>query len=285
MRLITIDRAEKMNSLDFAANRPADRSLARIRGGRRGAGRGHHRRGRQGLLRRRRPQDLHDELRRPPGARVPHALYRRPRLRRHHARPRDRQADHRGGQRLRDLGRPRARRGLRHPLLLAQRRVRPSGRELGLPSLATAAACGLPQIVGLGNAMEIILSGRRVDAEHALRIGLVNRIVPAADLVAETMEFARAPGEPRAARPTLRQGRDDARLRHAARGRAPPRVTVVPRPRPAPRTSRKAPTPSARSARPISRAGRGGVLRCVPPCPRPSPNISCPPRKTGEKPT
>jgi len=48
----------------------------------------------------------------------------------------------------------------------------------------------LPQIVGLGNAMEIILSGRRIDAEHALRIGLVNRIVPAAALVAETMAFA-----------------------------------------------------------------------------------------------
>ena len=48
----------------------------------------------------------------------------------------------------------------------------------------------LPQIVGLGNAMEIILSGRRIDAAHALRIGLVNRIVPAADLVAETMAFA-----------------------------------------------------------------------------------------------
>ena len=48
----------------------------------------------------------------------------------------------------------------------------------------------LPQIVGLGNAMEIILSGRRIDADHALRIGLVNRIVPAADLVAETLDFA-----------------------------------------------------------------------------------------------
>ena len=48
----------------------------------------------------------------------------------------------------------------------------------------------LPQIVGLGNAMEIILSGKRIDAAHALRIGLVNRIVPAADLVAETIEFA-----------------------------------------------------------------------------------------------
>ncbi len=48
----------------------------------------------------------------------------------------------------------------------------------------------LPQIVGLGNAMELILSGRRIDAAHALRIGLVNRIVPAAELLAETLAFA-----------------------------------------------------------------------------------------------
>ena len=85
----------------------------------------------------------------------------------------------------------------------------------------------LPQIVGLGNAMEIILSGRRIDAEHALRIGLVNRIVPAADLVAETLEFAAARGEPGAARPALRQGRHVARLRYAARGWAPPRIPLV----------------------------------------------------------
>ena len=49
----------------------------------------------------------------------------------------------------------------------------------------------LPQIVGLGNAMELILSGRRIDAAHALGIGLVNRIVPAAELVAETVAFAK----------------------------------------------------------------------------------------------
>ena len=48
----------------------------------------------------------------------------------------------------------------------------------------------LPQIVGMGYAMEIILSGERVDAEHALRIGLVNRIYPQHELLAKTLAYA-----------------------------------------------------------------------------------------------
>ena len=48
----------------------------------------------------------------------------------------------------------------------------------------------LPRIVGMGHAMDIILSGERVDAEHALRIGLVNRIHPADQLLARTLEYA-----------------------------------------------------------------------------------------------
>jgi enoyl-CoA hydratase/carnithine racemase len=48
----------------------------------------------------------------------------------------------------------------------------------------------LPQIVGLGHAMEIILSGERVNAEHAFRIGLVNRVVPAEELVGFTLDYA-----------------------------------------------------------------------------------------------
>lgn len=48
----------------------------------------------------------------------------------------------------------------------------------------------LPRIVGLGNAMEIILSGDRFDSRHALRIGLVNRIIPQETLLAETIRFA-----------------------------------------------------------------------------------------------
>lgn len=55
---------------------------------------------------------------------------------------------------------------------------------------ADGASIRLPLVVGLGNAMEILLSGERIDAEHALRIGLVNRIYPQAELLAKTLEFA-----------------------------------------------------------------------------------------------
>ncbi len=48
----------------------------------------------------------------------------------------------------------------------------------------------LPRIVGYGNAMEIVLSGDRIGAEHALRIGLVNRIFPSEKLLDETMKYA-----------------------------------------------------------------------------------------------
>jgi enoyl-CoA hydratase/carnithine racemase len=48
----------------------------------------------------------------------------------------------------------------------------------------------LPQIVGMGHAMEIILSGERVDAEHAFRIGLVNRVIPQDRLLQATLDYA-----------------------------------------------------------------------------------------------
>jgi len=48
----------------------------------------------------------------------------------------------------------------------------------------------LRDIVGRGNAMEMILSGDRIDSEHALRIGLVNRIFPAKRLLDETLAYA-----------------------------------------------------------------------------------------------
>lgn len=48
----------------------------------------------------------------------------------------------------------------------------------------------LPQIVGMGHAMEIILSGDRVNAEHAYRIGLVNRVVPQTQLLEFSLDYA-----------------------------------------------------------------------------------------------
>lgn len=49
----------------------------------------------------------------------------------------------------------------------------------------------LPRIVGPGIAAELIFTGRRVDAEEALRIGLVNTIHPQGDLLREALEMAR----------------------------------------------------------------------------------------------
>ncbi len=40
----------------------------------------------------------------------------------------------------------------------------------------------LPRIVGMRRAMEILLLGERFDAQRALELGLVNRVVPAAEL-------------------------------------------------------------------------------------------------------
>jgi 2-(1,2-epoxy-1,2-dihydrophenyl)acetyl-CoA isomerase len=50
----------------------------------------------------------------------------------------------------------------------------------------------LPRIVGSSRAMELLMTGRMVDAEEALRIGMVDRVVTAADLVDETGALARA---------------------------------------------------------------------------------------------
>ena len=48
----------------------------------------------------------------------------------------------------------------------------------------------LPWIVGLGHAMDMFLSGERIDAAHALRIGLVNRVYAKDALLDEAMAFA-----------------------------------------------------------------------------------------------
>jgi enoyl-CoA hydratase/carnithine racemase len=55
----------------------------------------------------------------------------------------------------------------------------------------------LQRVVGLGHAKDLVLTGRRVGAEEALRIGLANRVLPAAEVydaaVAAAASFARGP--------------------------------------------------------------------------------------------
>lgn len=50
----------------------------------------------------------------------------------------------------------------------------------------------LPRIVGTSKALELLLTGDLIDAEEALRIGLVNRLASPEDLAAETLRFARS---------------------------------------------------------------------------------------------
>ena len=53
--------------------------------------------------------------------------------------------------------------------------------RLGLiPDLGGASR--LPQVVGLGRAKELVMTGRMIDGTEAERIGLVNRVAPAAEL-------------------------------------------------------------------------------------------------------
>lgn len=48
----------------------------------------------------------------------------------------------------------------------------------------------LPRLVGLGRAMELCMTGRKVDAAEAAAIGLANRVVAPEELAAATAEFA-----------------------------------------------------------------------------------------------
>jgi enoyl-CoA hydratase len=50
----------------------------------------------------------------------------------------------------------------------------------------------LPRLVGRGKALEMILTGARIPADEALRIGLVERVVPTGEALKAATELARA---------------------------------------------------------------------------------------------
>ncbi|MCA8943137.1 MAG: enoyl-CoA hydratase/isomerase family protein [Planctomycetes bacterium] len=68
--------------------------------------------------------------------------------------------------------------------------------KLGLPEVSLGIIPGyggtqrLPRLVGLGNALQLILTGDHIDAAEALRIGLVNGVFPQADLLDEVKKVA-----------------------------------------------------------------------------------------------
>jgi enoyl-CoA hydratase len=64
-------------------------------------------------------------------------------------------------------------------------------RRFGVP-LVDGGTQRLPRIVGLGRALDIILSGRILDADEALAIGLLTEIVPAGAHLDRALEMAEA---------------------------------------------------------------------------------------------
>jgi enoyl-CoA hydratase len=70
-------------------------------------------------------------------------------------------------------------------------RIASEGARLGTPEVKLGLMCGyggtqrLPRLVGRGPALELLLTGEMVDATEALRLGLVNRVVPKDRLLPE----------------------------------------------------------------------------------------------------
>jgi enoyl-CoA hydratase/carnithine racemase len=75
-------------------------------------------------------------------------------------------------------------------------RIAADDAVFGLPEVQLAIIPGaggtqrLPRIVGLGHALKLILSGERIDAKEAFRIGLVNELVPRDSLLDHVTKWA-----------------------------------------------------------------------------------------------
>ena len=62
-------------------------------------------------------------------------------------------------------------------------------RRFGVP-LIDGGTVRLPRLVGMGHAMDLILTGRKVEAAEALQIGLANRVVPKGQARQAAIELA-----------------------------------------------------------------------------------------------
>ena len=76
-------------------------------------------------------------------------------------------------------------------------RIASDTAKFGQPEVKLGIAPGyggtqrLPRLVGKGAALQLILTGEMIDAQEAYRIGLVNKVVPAAELLAESEKLLR----------------------------------------------------------------------------------------------
>jgi enoyl-CoA hydratase len=76
-------------------------------------------------------------------------------------------------------------------------RVASENARLGTPEVKLGIMCGyggtqrLSRLVGKGRALELLLTGEMVDAQEALRIGLVNHVYPKEKLLAEAEALLR----------------------------------------------------------------------------------------------
>jgi len=75
-------------------------------------------------------------------------------------------------------------------------RLASADAKLGLPEVTLGIIPGyggtqrLPRLVGMGMALELITTGRMIDAEEARSIGLVNRVLPPVELLPAAKELA-----------------------------------------------------------------------------------------------
>ncbi len=62
-------------------------------------------------------------------------------------------------------------------------------RRFGVP-LIDGGTVRLPRLIGMGHAMDLILTGRKVEAAEALQMGLCNRVAPKGGALATALELA-----------------------------------------------------------------------------------------------
>ena len=77
-------------------------------------------------------------------------------------------------------------------------RIAAEGARLGTPEVSLGMIPGwggtqrLPRVIPWANAAELLLMGKLIDAEEAYRIGLINKAVPQAEVMATAKEYAEA---------------------------------------------------------------------------------------------